>query len=469
MALINKYNDFILERKLELFFESRIYISDDLSSMLKSKEMSNNHISRMISSYANSYNTDTDTKVNFIDITDSNDRLSFINDGKGMELYNNDEDAYKSTSRNEVKIGKIIRKLLSSLGKSDITKSHKDIINLLSDKDIEEFVNLYKSTYDIEKGKMGRLELVEGEDVKKYYLHNNYESEDGILGNSCMRYERCQDYIEFYVMNDVKLLILFADDNKEKINARAIIWENVSMDGGDYKNTFMDRIYTTNDSDNKLFKKYAEENKWWYKSTQDSDESTTLYGPDDDYEDDEHYDIVVKVKKGKHKYPYMDTLKYYHYEDGYLSNNASGDYIELISVDGRYDCDNCDGRGESECYECDGRGETECRDCDGYGVRDCNSCDGDERESCPKCDGSAVGTCPECDGDNDECEHCGGDNEVSCDRCDGDGDIECRECDGSGKEDCESCDGDGDIRCEYCDAEGTQNCSDCEDYHNWGY
>ena len=466
MSLINKYNEFILERKLELLFESRIHISDDLSNMLGSKDMFNNVISRIITSA--SAHIDTDTKVNFIDVSDTNDRLSFINDDKGMDIYNDDGDVYKSTSRNEVKVGKIIRKLLSSLEKSDISKSSKDVIKSLTDKDIEDFVNLYKSTHDIQKGKMDRFELVEGDDVKKYYLEMNYLSEGGILGSSCMRYNSCQEYIEFYTKNNVKLLILFADDNEKMIIGRAIIWEDIEISGIG-NGTFMDRIYTTNDSDTSLFKKYAKDNKWWYKSTQDSSEGTDLYGPVDDYESDEYYDLKFDVKKlSKHysnKYPYMDTLKFYYYRDGYISNNedSSSNLIELVSVDGRYECD-CDGRGERDCYDCDGRGEIECRDCDGYGKNDCGECN-DGSLTCGECDGESYITCPECDGDSDDCDHCGGEKVVSCEKC-SDGEVRCDDCDGEGRIECSECESNGEVRCEECSSNGSIECCDCEDYQS---
>jgi hypothetical protein len=79
---------------------------------------------------------------------------------------------------------------------------YKDVLDEpVKDSEIEAFVNYYKSTYDgVYKGAEA-FELVKGEDIRKWYLVDRYEEENGQLGNSCMRYKRCQPYLDIYVQN----------------------------------------------------------------------------------------------------------------------------------------------------------------------------------------------------------------------------------------------------------------------------
>ena len=83
------------------------------------------------------------------------------------------------------------------------------------------------------------FKIVKDEDIRKYYLYESYESDNHTLGGSCMRYEKCQKYLDIYVKNPevCQLLILKSDDDKDKIKGRALIWK---LTNGEY---YMDRIY----------------------------------------------------------------------------------------------------------------------------------------------------------------------------------------------------------------------------------
>ena len=85
----------------------------------------------------------------------------------------------------------------------------------------------------------------------------------------------------------------------------------------------MDRQYTNVDSDITFFQNYAKENGWLY------------------YPENEVKMMEVQIKKIDYgKYSYMDTLKYYDYENGILSNDDSlenENYIwTLERTDGTY-------------------------------------------------------------------------------------------------------------------------------------
>ena len=104
--------------------------------------------------------------------------------------------------RTEITIGRFVSRVLL---KSKIT---------ISDKNIETFVNSYKSRIKFLNNVESNFEIVSGEDIKKWYLEDRYQSNRGQLANSCMRYKGCQEYFDIYTKNEdvCKLLILHGDD-----------------------------------------------------------------------------------------------------------------------------------------------------------------------------------------------------------------------------------------------------------------
>lgn len=321
----------------------------------------------------------------------------------------------------QIKIGRLTRNLL------------KFTNDKFSDKEIENFVNEFKSKYSFLQNAFRNFHLVTGDDIRHWYLEDNYYGfPEGPLHKSCMRYLDCQEYFSIYVDNPevCQLLILKSDYDSSKITGRALVWK---LENGDY---FMDRIYFSKDSEVNLFIEFAKSNGWVYKSSQGIG-SVLLDG-----------DIYTKVLKVKlinfdfEEYPYVDTLFYLH-EDGTLTTKKSSKFKELRSTDGdfiagcqncedgRVDCDSCGGEGNVDCYDCGGSGNIICSDCDGEGEIDCPDCDGSgdiDDESCGNCKGFGKITCDECDGGKIECDSCGGSGESDCDDCGGSGMIDCPEC-----------------------------------------
>lgn len=231
-----------------------------------------------------------------------------------------------TTNRNPIKIGRLVRALLRS-GKITAT-----------DKEIEDFVNSYKSSIDILNDAFLKFDIVEGEKISELYSHKNYSSMEGTLGNSCMADVESY-YFHIYVSNpDVcKLVVLYDDDGSlsegkyksSKIKGRALLWTTREGD------IFMDRIYTNNDSDVDLFKKFADKKGWWHKKSQNSDRS--FYAERGSETKEPIY--VVDLQKWDDNFPYLDTLSYFNSGTGELSNDnedISANYI-LNSTEGYYD------------------------------------------------------------------------------------------------------------------------------------
>jgi hypothetical protein len=140
-----------------------------------------------------------------------------------------------------------------------------------------------------------------------------------------------------------------------KIMARALVWTLVNGD------KFMDRVYTNRDSDENIFIKWAVENKAIYKSTQNSNQS----GPFVTKEGEKGLELEVMFKpiklsmKKLYSYPYLDTLKYFYWEEGILRNWTSdtfGHYIKLEDTDGLPQCFSCSGSSDPDytCNRCGG-------------------------------------------------------------------------------------------------------------------
>jgi len=368
----------------------------------------------------------------------------------------------------EVSVGRFVRALLTKAG-------HKATGNIsyfsFTDAEIEDFVYKYRAEVEKEKDILNkRFKVFKGQDIKKYYHRSAYKEESGSLGSSCMRYDRCQNYLGIYTQNaQASLLVLFSEDDETKITGRAILWE---MEPYEFSTKVMDRIYTIKTADEELFKQWAIKNEYWYKESQNFSEYTpfVFHREDGTIEKREgEFSVQLDIKGEYGDYPYMDSFKYYNPYSGKLYNSSNFDYeYELTDTEGgNGSCSECGGRGNVECENCDGDGTRECYECDGHGNVRCDDCNGEGKEECHICDGAGDSECSTCDGSGEEdCDYCGGDgeleNEEPCDHCSQTGKQECSSCDGNGRKECYKCDGDGDIKCRNCDGDGRVECGDCD-------
>ena len=306
--------------------------------------------------------------------------------------------------RIDFRIGKFVSKILTSAGIK---------FTLI---ELEDFVDKYKSRIKLKKELwVDRFKIVKGEEIRYWYNSENYliPNDGSSLGSSCMRYARCQPYLDIYTNNTnvVQLVILMAPPvemvdeetgevenvSNDKICGRAILWTDI------HGRKIMDRIYVNESSDVKVFKEYANINNFYCKSVQDYNSDTYLEFHGSLIEKREENTIVVQLKRNVDYsyYPYMDTLKYYNIKTGIITNDESERYdYELESTEGNTNqCRFCGGEGRVYCNECEGNGEITCSDCEGSGLNgeeNCENCDGSGDVSCEVCDGSGDYDCPEC-------------------------------------------------------------------------
>lgn len=350
------------------------------------------------------------------------------------------ERSYSTLKPSEMKVGRFIRALLKKGGFD------------FKDKEIEDFVNKYKSAIKIKRDSFTRFEEVKGEDIRKWYLESNYYQNLGTLGSSCMRYSKCQRFLDIYVKNtkNVSMIILKPEGISDKICGRAILWID---DSGRY---IMDRIYTNNHADVRFFIEYANFKNYHHKFNQNYEPLPFVYNGVK-LSNDESVSLITLEYSTFGYYPYMDTFKYYS-ESGTITNDYGSGYdYELTDTNGgNGSCDTCGGSGSVECDCCDGGGSTDCDYCYN-GSNTCQNCDGDGEYECSECDGAGDVECSSCDGDGcDDCKN----GRLDCVNCGGNGNVNCDECD-DGRIECESCDGEGTRECGCCDGSGRQECYEC--------
>lgn len=229
--------------------------------------------------------------------------------------------------KTEISIGRFTRAFLTSLGET------------VDDKELENFVDKFKAVRNIAKNAFERFKIVSGEDIRKYYKEDSYENNNGDLGNSCMRYDNCQDFLDIYVKNPdaIQLVIYLSESNK--LLGRALLW----TDSRGRK--LMDRIYTSKTPDIHLFIEYANLHKFYNKTKQDFDDYTPFVYNGNILKDENGIKIILKYGEYDH-YPYMDTFKYYapgvRVNDKWIaviSNRYIDACLVLTNTDGTYASD----------------------------------------------------------------------------------------------------------------------------------
>jgi hypothetical protein len=179
------------------------------------------------------------------------------------------------------------------------------------------------------------FKLITGEDIRKWYNEKNYAPVGGNLNTSCMRYDKCQSYMDLYCAYPDKIGLLILTDENNKLLGRALIWKGLRKPTD---KTLMDRIYTTKSSEEELFKKYAAEKGWLHKYQQAASDNSYV---ENGQRVQKSVALQLLPPKSFKQYPYMDTMKYYNPGTGRMGSDAGNPVegkrrIKLESTDGSY-------------------------------------------------------------------------------------------------------------------------------------
>ena len=253
--------------------------------------------------------------VLFEELTDSDEKRYAVLNKDCISLADFDDSGIWKTSRNPIRIGRLVRPLLRS---ANIT---------VTDREVEEFTNQWKATYDFAADVLKQFDVVKGSTIAYWYDYEKYVDGGGTLNNSCMA-EVDPDYFEIYTSNKQVSLVILYDDNgtvtdgkykSDKIKGRAILWD-AEING--VKEMFMDRIYTTFDSDTDLFKQYAQKNGWFYKDSQSMTPRENITNGTST----SRPEIIVKVDNADcDYYPYVDTMCFCYTGSNELRNTQDDD------------------------------------------------------------------------------------------------------------------------------------------------
>ncbi len=341
MKFASKYSDFLellLEEYLKL--DAPLYYSKAFKDTLYALSNKGDKVAKVL--YYAEQSDEYKTDMTYVDLGTGNDKVTFIqvnrvlrmldkeagdpeskNQGqlkgqlpedylnKMYRLKNSQTNAVWNQQRTELQIGRFVTKVLQKT---------TDALIKIDQNDINAFVDKFKAYRDFQTTKKDKFEVVQGEDIRKWYDENNYEDPQYHLANSCMRYDRCQRYLNIYTenTNQVSMVIMKGTD-PDKIIGRALIWK---LDNG---STYLDRPYANNDEDVNLFKQWGK------------DKGYMVYG--DSYQ---HKQVTLD-KSNFQYYPYMDTFKYLNRDLKVLSTDSNEfddnnqDWIRLESTGGDYE------------------------------------------------------------------------------------------------------------------------------------
>lgn len=263
-------------------------------------------------------------KETFIDRTEKDDMITFINADKVNKMIEDKvvdikEQCWNNAQRIEIKIGRWLFRLIG---------------DKVQPQEIEEFINKYKSII-LSKKLSHNFKLIEGEEVRKWYLHSNYVDGGGNLKDSCMRYRFCQIFFDLYVHNPEKIkMLILLDETHEKILGRALVWK-LDRPSGKF---FMDRVYFSNDYILNMFINYAIRHNWLYK-LESMDNVLQVVSSNKVIKET----MVVKIKKEPQEYyPFIDNMGFYDINTGSLTNDPR--YLKSIGCEEYYDlCDHTGG------------------------------------------------------------------------------------------------------------------------------
>lgn len=196
----------------------------------------------------------------------------------------------------------------------------------ITDSDIEDFVN--KSVAFIRTNRVtidSKIRVVKGEEIRYWYLYDNYASIRGELGNSCMASEEAQEYLDIYCRNESKVSLIIITNSDNLLISRALLWK---LDDGSY---LVDRIYSSITSNDHIIINWARNMGYHYKSRDGHIVSNNKRSESESFSVTlDEWDFVY--------YPYLDTLRILNMDTGVLSDTISfsGREIKLSDTDGGY-------------------------------------------------------------------------------------------------------------------------------------
>jgi hypothetical protein len=228
---------------------------------------------------------------------------------------------WDSKSRLELRLSRLVNKIIED--------------DRFSTRDKENFVNEVRAAIESSKSE---FRIVEGEEIRKFYLEEVHSVQTGSLKSSCMRYDRCSEYLDIYVNNPQVCKMVILVNREEKIDGRALLWKLNSSDN--QIDMFMDRIYSIDPSRiEPMFNAWARQNGYSHKQENNFRNLRGVVLPDGSVV---RANMTVKCEGTYKKFPYVDTFRLYDPKTGILENSddekdpGNAEKYLLSSTDGTY-------------------------------------------------------------------------------------------------------------------------------------
>jgi len=234
---------------------------------------------------------------------DKEGNMSYLPKGKECTVVKKDWDP---THRQTGKTGRLLKKIP---------------IEWDNDQELEQLVHDIASFY-VEP----EVDVVSGQDIKKYYHYSSYAKDSGTLRESCMKHDKCQTFFGLYTdnPNQVQLAVMKKGD---KIIARALLW---TLSTGEI---FMDRVYYIDEKTKNLMLRWAIQKGYLHKASQGAGADMDIKFPDGKTK---RYEMTVKLDKWEFKeYPYLDTMQFLLPLTSSISNSRK--VRKLTSTGGGYE------------------------------------------------------------------------------------------------------------------------------------
>lgn len=273
-----------------------IHISDTLRDILSEFETESEVASLLLKKRHHKEDL-VECPVNFISVSEGDPtKISYLTEERILSLEKElpHTDFWTSSRRFQARPGAFISKIFKNI----------------SSKEVEKFSNLYRAQSTRPKF---TFKIVNGESIRYYYFYDSYKDHcRGSLGNSCMKHDGCQKFLDIYVDNkDIITMLVMLDEN-DKLMGRALLWDFES-------HKIMDRIYTHSDEELQFyFKKWATDKGYLYKSEQNWYNTLNFESIGNKKRE---VKVDIKLPKMEYRYyPYIDTFKFYNTEKGTLHN-----------------------------------------------------------------------------------------------------------------------------------------------------
>lgn len=366
-----KYDEFILESQLDLIKEAFVFFSPPLKKILKRID---SDISRDILGLEIK---DIKDDITFIDIDKEPGFISFTttkNAKKNLSIRHPEISyawLYKNLFETPVDDSVSNAGTLYDIGSDIWNKSRTPLrigrlVNKLfpdkySNKEVEDFTNKFKS---ILENSGQKIKVVEADEIAYWYKSQNYKSQDGNLGNSCMK-SKGSNYFEIYSKNPevCRMVCILEDDGEgDKLIARALVWKvdtikgSVSTPNPENFEYFMDRQYAISDDLVEKLRNYANDQGWAFKTNNNHHSYSGVTYKSNKYS----LSLVIQLnlEETYSTFPYMDTFRRYDPKSNKLFNDDEvegndGDYL-LNDTGGGYEViEEEEDSVYSEYYDCE--------------------------------------------------------------------------------------------------------------------